>query len=308
MALKQVLEAYELLSGANASGESTAALLRARGAADVAVTHVDGPNAATDFISCVIPGTTQGAAVLGVVGRLGGIGARPAVTGMVSDADGAIVALAVALKLADMAAAGDRLAGSVRIHTHVCPRAAVREHKPVPMMRSPLLMRDMMRHEVHASMAAILSVDATKGNRLVNRRGVAITPTVKEGYVLRVADGLLDLLGWVSGELPCVVPITTQDITPSDNGLWHVNSIMQPATATAAPVVGVALTAQSTVPGSATGANQAVDLDVATRFCVEVAKAFGEGRCAFYDPQEWEALQRRYGSLAHLQTLGKNDA
>src|SRR4051812_22250229 len=110
MALKQVLETYELLSGAAVGGEAVAALLRQRGIAEVKVTHVDGPNASTDFISCELPGTKAGAPVLGIVGRLGGVGARPAVTGMVSDADGAIVAVAAALKLADMAAAGDQLA------------------------------------------------------------------------------------------------------------------------------------------------------------------------------------------------------
>ncbi len=101
-----------------------------------------------------------------------------------------------------------------------------------------------------------------------------------------------------------VLPLTTQDITPYENGLWHVNSIMQPAIVTPAPVVGVALTAQTTVPGCATGVTNAFDIDVATRFCIEVAKQFGQGQCDFYDAAEWAELQRRYGSLAHLQTVG----
>lgn len=62
-----------------------------------------------------------------------------------------------------------------------------------------------------------------------------------------------------------------QDITPYGNGLFHVNSILQPATATAARVVGVALTAEVVVPGSATGASQPVDIELAVRFCLEVA-------------------------------------
>ena len=77
-----------------------------------------------------------------------------------------------------------------------------------------------------------------------------------------------------------------------------------PAIVTDAPVVGVALTAQTTVPGCATGVTNAHDLDVATRFCIEVAKLFGQGQCAFYDVDEWAELQRRYGSLKHLQTAG----
>lgn len=304
MSMKQVIESIELLSAANVDGEAVASLLRARGLGDVSVTRVEENGLYTDFLACTVPGQNPDAHALGVVGRLGGVGARPAVTGLVSDADGAIVAVATALKLADMAAGGDVLAGPVRIHTHICPHAATRSHQPVPMMKSPFAMRKMMSHEVHPRMAAILSVDTTRGNRFVNRRGVALTPVAKEGWLLRLPERMLDLMGWVSGELPMVLPLTTQDITPYENGLWHVNSIMQPAIVTPAPVVGVALTAQTTVPGCATGVTNAFDIDVATRFCIEVAKLFGQGQCDFFDAAEWAELQRRYGSLAHLQTVG----
>jgi hypothetical protein len=147
-------------------------------------------------------------------------------------------------------------------------------------------------------------VDTTRGNRLVNRRGVAITPVAREGWLLPIPDALLDILSWVSGELPVTLPLTLQDITPQENGLPHINSIMQPATVGTAPVIGVALTAQTTVPGCATGVSNAADIDVATRFCIEVAKRFTAGDCAFHDEVHWQALQRRYGSLVHLQTLG----
>lgn len=304
MAMKQVLEAYELLSGAQVSGAQVADLLRSRGLADVTVEHVQGETADTDFLSCHIPGADPGRPALGIIGRLGGVGARPQIVGLVSDADGAIAAVAAALKLADMAAQGDLLAGPVRIHTHICPNAATRPNSPVPMMRSPLPAREMMRREVHPAMAAILSVDTTRGNRLVNHRGVAITPVAREGWLLPIPGEILDILGWVSGELPVTLPLTTQDITPQENGLPRINSIMQPAIMGSAPVMGVALTAQTTVPGCATGVSNATDIDVATRFCIEVAKRFTAGDLAFYDEANWQALQQRYGSLRHLQTVG----
>lgn len=304
MAFKQVLEAFEFLSSATVNGNDVAALLADRGIRGVVVEHVKGAVASTDFVSCVVPGRDPTLPALGVIGRLGGVGARPDVIGLVSDADGGIVALATALKLADMARAGDVLPGPVRIHTHICPNAETRPNHPVPMMRSPLPSRAMMQREVHPEMAAILSVDTTRGNRFVNRRGVALTPVVKEGWILRLPDALLDLMGWVSGELPMLLPLTTQDITPQENGLWHINSILQPATATNAPVIGIALTAQTTVPGCATGASNATDIDMATRFCIEVAKRFALGTCAFHDPAEFAALVARYGSLRHLQSMG----
>jgi len=109
----------------------------------------------------------------------------------------------------------------------------------------------------------------------------------------------------VTGRAPVVLPITTQDITPYGNEVDHVNSIMQPATATDAPVVGVALTAEIAVPGCATGASQVMDIETAARFCLEVAKGYGRGEFDFYDAEEFERLVALYGSMKHLQTMGK---
>ncbi len=308
MAWKQTVEACELLDSAMVDGAAVATLLCERGV-EAEVTRVQGQEGTTDFLRAVVPGTVGRQAgglapTLGIIGRLGGVGARPASIGLVSDADGALTAVACALKLGDMARAGDRLPGDVLVTTHICPHAPVIPHEPVPFMGAPVDMATMNRHEVDPAMEAILSVDTTRGNWIVNRRGLALTPTVKEGYILKVSPHLLRILSDVTGRLPVVMPITTQDITPYGNGLDHVNSIMQPATATAAPVVGVALTAETAVPGCASGASQVVDVEMAVRFCLEVAKAFGREACAFYDAAEFRRLVTLYGSMRHLQGMG----
>ncbi len=306
--LKQVMEIWELLDSPVVDGEAVAAVFRERGAAAAATVRterVHGPKGYTDFIEVGIPGTAGrvagGAApTLGIIGQLGGIGARPERLGLVSDGDGALVSLAAALKLLDMAAKGDRLPGDVLVTTHICPHAPTVPHEPVPFMGSPLAVGTAIAWQLRPEMDAVLSVDTTRGNRLVNHRGFAISPTVKEGYVLRVSEDLLNVMQWVTGKLPVVLPITTQDITPYGNDVFHINSIMQPCTGTAAPVVGVALTAESAVPGCATGANSPVDAEEAARFCVEVAKDFGSGHLSFYDRAEFDRLQRFYGPLNHL--------
>ena len=163
----------------------------------------------------------------------------------------------------------------------------------------------MNRYEVDPEMDAILSIDATKGNWVLNRRGFAITPTVKEGYILRISETLIEIMREVTGMTPVVLPITTQDITPYGNGVFHLNSIMQPAVATSAPVIGVATTSSVPVSGCATGANQVGDLEMASRFCIEVAKAFTELACPFFDEKEYAHLIKLYGSLAHLQNVGE---
>ena len=306
----QVLEIFELLDSPTASGREVADLFRSRGLTEVSVKTIKGERGQTDFIKVHIPGTegkTSGgsAPTLGVVGRLGGVGARPEMVGIVSDADGAVTALSVALKLADMQAKGDRLKGDVVVATHVCPNSPITPHEPVPFMGSPVDIGVMNQEEIDGSMDAVLSIDTTKGNRIVKWRGFAITPTVKEGWILKVSDDLLNIMEITTGRIPRVCPITTQDITPYGTGIDHINSIMQPCTATDVPVVGVAITSETTVPGCATGASHVTDIEEASRFIMEAAKAFGKGLCSFYDEEQWRLIVKLYGPLKILQTKGR---
>lgn len=293
-------DALELVDGADADGEAVSAAL-ADSDATVDVTTIDGEEGSTDFVNVEVPGTDSGAPTLGVVGRLGGLGARPDEVGLVSDADGAIVAVAVALALAAMAEEGDRLPGDVLIGTHVCPDAPTRPSEPVTFMDSPVDIGTMNRHEVDDRMDAVLSVDATKGNRVHCERGFAVSPTVKQGWILRVSEDLLDVQERVTGEPPSTLTLTMQDITPYGNDVYHVNSILQPSVATDAPVVGVGTTSVNPVPGSATGANYAPELAEAAWFVVETAKDFTRGRADFYDPEEYARLTELYGGMDRLQ-------
>ncbi len=307
--LKQVIEIMDLLDDAYITGERVAALLKEHGVQDISVKEIKGEKGSTDFIKLKIPGThgkSKGgdAPTLGIIGRLGGIGARPEQIGLVSDSDGASTAFSVALKLADMRKKGDQLPGDIIIASHVCPDAPIKPHEPVPFMGSPVNTEVMNREEVDPEMDAIISIDTTKGNRIANWRGFAITPTVKEGWVLKVSNDLLDIMEWVTGELPKVCPITTQDITPYGNNLDHINSIMQPCIATDAPLIGLAITTQVPVPGCGTGASHPTDIESAGRYCIEVAKQFGKGLCSFYDKEEWATILRLYGAHKHLQAKG----
>lgn len=310
MLMRQIMDVYDLLDRADASGALVAGYMKALGAEDVTVTTITGKKGSTDMICIRIPGMKgkskgMDAPTLGVLGRLGGLGARPEQIGFVSDGDGALVALSVAAKLLDMKAKGDDLEGDVVICTHICPDAPTSPHKPVPFMGSPVDMATVNRHEVDGSMDAILSVDTTKGNRVINTRGFAISPTVKEGYILRVSEDLLDIMQMTTGKLPYVFALTTQDITPYGNDIFHLNSILQPATATDVPVVGVAITTEAPVAGCATGASHITDLEEAARFVLEAAKAYGRKQCSFYDEDEFAKIVEKYGSMTHLQTLGK---
>ncbi|MDO4274022.1 MAG: DUF1177 domain-containing protein [Eubacteriales bacterium] len=311
MLMKQIIEAYDVLDDSYVNGRKVEEYLRGiKKDADIEVYTLEGPKGTTDMVRVRIPGScgkTKGgsAPTIGLLGRLGGIGARPERIGFVSDGDGALVAVALAAKLLDMQNKGDVLDGDVFISTHICPDAPTAPHDPVPFMGSPVEMSQVNKEEVSSELDAILSVDTTKGNRVINTRGFAISPTVKEGYILRTSEDLLDLMQITTGRLPYVFPLATQDITPYGNDVHHLNSILQPCTATDAPVVGVAVCAETMVPGCATGATHAADVEEAARFMLEVAKAYGRGKCSFYDEDEYARLVGLYGDMKQLQTLGK---
>lgn len=310
MVLKQTLVAIDALDNAYVTGKIVADLFKEYPSVEATVETVEGEKGSTDFIKIVIPGSQGKLAggeipTLGVIGRLGGIGARPSRIGLVSDADGAVAAVATALKLADMQVKGDTLLGDVIVTTHICPDAPTRPHEPVDFMDSPVDILTMNNHEVIPEMDCIISIDTTKGNRVINHKGIALSPTVKEGYILRVSEDLLRIKEMTTGKFPVTFPITSQDITPYGNDLYHINSILQPSVATNAPVVGLAITAQSIVPGCGTGASHETDIADAVRFSIEVAKEVGNSTCQFFDKDEFGRMTDLYGSMKVLQTMGK---
>ena len=313
MLIKQIIETFDVLDSSTVTGKDVENYLRGiKTDADIEVYELKGPKGSTDMVKVRIPGTrgkTNGgdAPTIGLLGRLGGIGARPEMIGFVSDGDGALAAIAAAAKLLDMQNKGDYLEGDVFISTQICPHAPTAPHKPVPFMGSPVEMSQVNREAVSPELDAILSVDTTKGNRVINTRGFAISPPVKEGYILRTSEDLLEQMQITTGRLPYVFPLATQDITPYGNNVHHLNSVLQPCTATDAPVVGVAITTEVMVPGCATGASHFADVEEAARFMLEVAKYFGKGDLKFYDEEEYELLKKLYGPMNHLQTLGKAD-
>ena len=310
MVIKQIAEIYELLDDPCASGESIRRYFQnIDPEADVTVTTVTGSKGSTDEVRLLIPGTEGKSAkgscpTIEILGRLGGIGARPDLLGMVSDGDGALTALTVGAKLLSMKVKGDRLKGDVYVATHICPNCPTSPHKPIPFMGSPISMNQCNESEVIKEADAILSIDTTKGNRVINHRGFAISNTVKEGYILPVSSDLLSIMEITTGMDPYVFPLSTQDITPYGNGLSHLNSILQPAWSTDAPVVGVAITTQTAVPGCATNASHVEDIAEAAAFALQTAIDFTKGSCQFYDKAEFADLVKRYGTMKQLQGYG----
>ncbi len=305
--MSEILTIYDLLDRPGRPGNVLVKLFK-KYKVPIILKEVKEKKGKTQFIKIVIKGKSgklsKGKApTLGIIGRLGGVGARPEMIGFVSDGDGALTVLSVALRLAKMFYNGDVLAGDIIISTHICTNAPTIPHDPVPFMGSPVELSTMNRYEVDQKMDAILSVDTSRGNKIINHIGFAISPSVKEGYILRISDDLLAIMEQVTGKLSVTFPITIQDITPYGNGLYHFNSIMQPAVATKSPVVGIAITSEIPVAGCATGVTNASQIDAVGRFVIEVAQRFGQNKCHFYDQKEYVLMTKKYGKLNKFQEL-----
>ncbi len=305
--LKHVLEIIDLLEKPNICGGDVLEFFREKGLLeymDIYIERIESEKGYTDFIKITIPRNRSSGPVLGIIGRLGGLGARPEYIGLVSDADGAIVALASAYKIAEYFKKGESLEGSVIVSTHICPRALVLPYKPATMITSPVELYELVKREVDERMNTILSIDATKANMVIKQYGFAITPTVKDGWILRVSPDLINIYVRVTGEQPLIVPITMQDLLPYTTKVYHINSIIQPWLYTSAPVVGVATVTRQVVSGDSTGATDIYVLEKATRFIVEVYKDYGSGKARFYDEDEWRTINTIHGSVREIMARG----
>lgn len=103
MSLKYTMEIMEMLDNPNVTGKTVQNIFKEFKYCEASYQTIHGHQGATDFVKIVIKGTDGKASggnapSLGIIGRLGGIGARPTKIGFVSDGDGAVAAIASAIK------------------------------------------------------------------------------------------------------------------------------------------------------------------------------------------------------------------
>ena len=261
----------------------------------------------TEFVKILFPGangrsTGGDAPTTGIIGSNGGLRLPTERPGLVSDADGAIVGLACAQRLARMASRGQFFQGDVLVSTHICQQAHPVPHHPYPFVMSPLPSSEKHPRLVDERMEAILTPETCKGNKLVSpAAGFAVTQPVKEGYILRPHESVLHLYEMTTGKNPVIFPLNMQDITPFESGVHHVCGMALPSVFSRAPVIGVPLSMEVPVMPAATGTQTPTVLEAAGRFCLEVAAAFGSGDCQFYYESDFEGFKKAYGNIRGWQ-------
>ena len=105
MSFKQIMELAELLDDGRVTGEDVVRYVKSQGDVTGESVTVRGDRGTTDFVKFLIPGKNGkskggSAPTLGIVGRLGGLGARPERIGFTSDGEGAPAAAGCAGQLA----------------------------------------------------------------------------------------------------------------------------------------------------------------------------------------------------------------
>lgn len=308
--LREVLDVLEFLDDARNGAEPFAALLP-EGPHSVEITPFESDIGKTDFIKILFPGKSGkssggNAPTTGLIGSNGGLRLPGPYPGLASDADGCIVGLAAALRLARVRARGQELAGDVLISTHICQQAHPAPHDPFPFVMSPLPSSEKHPRLVDERMDAILTPETCKGNKMVSHLGFAVTPPVREGFILRPHASILHIMEMVTGKAPVVFPITMQDVTPYELGVHHICGMVLPSIFSTAPVVGVPLTTEIQAHPSATGVQQPMVLEAAARFCVEVATSFGNGDCEFHYPGDFDGMVEAFGAVRGWQRLKKD--
>ena len=309
MLTREIIDTWSLIDRPDSGGQVIAdyfASQISRPELQPRVDRVDGDAHSTDVVRWAIPGRAGkssggDAPTLAVVGRLGGTGVRPNKEGTVSDSDGAVIAIATALKLARAVEYGEPTSGDVEIITQICPSAPIRDYPVRGQMDSPVPVDDLLqRFESPSSADALISVDTPRSHYLLNHTGIAVTPTLINGVIMRVSEDLMNLLAQVTSEPPVALPITMQDITPISSGQFRINSIMQPGNYFDGPMIGLASISRHPIKGTTTGASRPENLEAGARFCVEAARRFGRNELNFVDHQQYEAFTSQYGNFGFL--------
>ncbi|QKR00204.1 DUF1177 domain-containing protein [Metallosphaera tengchongensis] len=240
-----------------------------------------------------------------VIGRLGAIQMRKVNKGLVSDADGAVVSLALLMELVKLMEKGIKLDVEVSIVTNLSTDAKLVPHKPFDFMVPPVGLDDALKIEVDEETSLVLSVDSTKGNKIAKYDDFALTHVVKDGYIMKLDDDVINIYNKVTGHEIFLVPLTTGDLTPLDYKVYHISTLVSPWLYTHSPVIGVATVSREVIPGYETGVLDITMLEHASRFCLELLK-FVEKGGKVYDQKEFEELKERLGesNLRKIQRIG----
>ncbi|QIW22735.1 DUF1177 domain-containing protein [Sulfolobus sp. S-194] len=229
-----------------------------------------------------------------ILGRLGAIQMVGTNKGLVSDADGAIITLTTLLELLNLMDKGITFDIDILFVTNLATKAKLIPHKPFDFMVPLMGLDDALKIEVDPTASFILSIDSTKGNRLAKYDDFALTHVVKDGYILKLHDNIIDIYNRVTEHEIYMISLTTGDLTPLDYNVYHISTLISPWLYTSSPVLGLATVSKQVIPGYETGVQNLTMLEHASRFCIELIKYLEKGG-KVYNENELMELESKLG-------------
>lgn len=235
-----------------------------------------------------------------LLGRLGAIRVSSN-NGLVSDADGAIITITSMLEWAKNYS---EIEGEAIFSTSISLDAKLIPHKPFKFMVPLVGLDDALKLEVDKEAQFLISVDSTKGNRIAKYNDFAISHIIKDGYILKIPDEIIDIYEKVTEHEPYFVALTSGDLTPMEVNAYHISTLLSPWLYTEAPVLGLATVSKYPIPGYETGVQNIIMLERASRFSIEVLKYYFYGGNV-YSEEELNSLKNALGESQFMK-LKKN--
>ncbi|AWR93790.1 DUF1177 family protein [Acidianus brierleyi] len=235
-----------------------------------------------------------------ILGRLGAIRVSNHY-GIVSDADGAIISLT---SMIEWAKNYSEIEGEAIFSTNISLDAKLIPHKPFNFMVPLVGLDDALRLEVDKEAQFLISVDSTKGNRIAKYNDFAISHIIKDGYILKIPDEIIDIYEKVTEHEPYFVALTSGDLTPMEINAYHISTFLSPWLYTESPILGLATVSKYPIPGYETGVQNVTMLERASRFSIEVLKYYFSGG-DIYSEEELSSLKNVLGESQFMK-LKKN--
>lgn len=309
--LEQLSKAFNSCDMPEVNGTRLVEYLNSLGACEVQVLDVCGLNRTYKTLKVTISGTHGAISggnspTLGIIGQCGGQSLSQKTKEHIPDYIGTNVVLFAAARILKMIKSGNTLRGDVILSVQISSDspASVTSKCKEPCKKA------LTHSEVSLLMDAVISIGSYRGGKIGNSKGIAISPTVKEGYILKTSDDLWNLAKRKMGVSPMGLPLSQQDIIPFEKGLPQAHTILQPSTATSAPVIGIAIQNEM-ISGKRIDTSLLEKIEISEHiiesmghFLVDVATAFTNNECSFFDEQEYTLLRTSYGDMSHFQHIG----
>jgi hypothetical protein len=231
-----------------------------------------------------------------ILGRLGAIKVSNN-KGIVSDADGAIVSIT---SMIEWAKNYSEIEGEAIFSTSISLNAKIIPHKPFNFMVPLVGLNEALEIEVDKEAQFLISVDSTKGNRIAKYNDFAISHIIKDGYILKISDEIIDIYEKVTEHEPYFVALTSGDLTPMEVNAYHISTFLTPWLYTESPVLGLATVSKYPIPGYETGVQNVLMLERASRFSIEVLKYYFSGG-KVYSEDELSSLKKSLGESQFIK-------